>query len=150
MEEITAIRLCMVRGLTGAAIQIIQLIGQDLKQALLVMAEKFQTEEAVQKIKVSITIATGKEIQTKIHRGQCGVIILTVQAVTRAVDGITVHPIQQEDKVLIGEIILQGVQLIVVPEVAQWEVVLPEAHHRAVVEVDRGPGVGINFKLFYV
>lgn len=139
----------MEKGLTGAAILIMQLITQDLKQASLVVVEKCLTEEAVRKIKVNTTIATGKEIQTRIHRGQCGQIIPLVQAVTRAQDGTTVHPIQQEDKVLIGEIVLHEVLLTAAPEVVHLEAGLQGVHHLAAVAVeDHILGVGIKSNNF--
>lgn len=112
------------------------------------MAGWFLTEEAARKVKVNITIATGKETQTKIHRGQCGAITLTVQTVTLVQDGITVHPLQPEDKVLIGEIVLHGAQLTVAREVASQEVVHQEVHHLAVAEGDLVQGVGINSNTF--
>lgn len=105
-------------------------------------------EEAVRKIKVNITIATGKEIQTKIHHGQCGQIIPLVQAVTRAQDGTTVHLIQQEDKVRTGEIVLHEVLLTAAPEVATLEVVPREARQVEVVEEDRAQEAGINSNNF--
>lgn len=113
------------------------------------MAGWFLTEEAAQQVKVNITIVTGKETQTKIHRGQCGAIIPPViQAVTHVLDGITVHPLQPEDKVLIGEIILHGAQWTVAREVASQEVVHQEVHHLAVAEGDLVQGVGINSNTF--
>lgn len=69
---------------------------------------------------------------------------------TLAQDGITIHPIQLEGKVLIGEIILHGVLLTVAREVASQEAVLQEVHHLAVAEEDHVRGVGINSKPFYV
>lgn len=113
------------------------------------MAERFQTEEAAQKIKVNIMIATGKETQTKIHRVLCGAIILLVtKAVAHALDGITAHQTQQEGKTLIGAIvILPEAHMMVAREVAQG-VVSQEVHHLVAAEEDHVQGVGINSTTF--
>jgi hypothetical protein len=132
---------------TGAAIQIMQLIIQDPRQVSRVVIERRLAEESVRKIKVNITIATGKEIQTKIHLGQCGATLTPViQTAPRARDGIIIRTPQPADKIPIGEIVLHEVQLIAAPEVVQQEAVLQVVHHLAAPAVDHIRGVGINSK----
>jgi hypothetical protein len=146
MEEITAIRLFMERGLIEAVIQTTQLITQDLKQTLPVLVENFQQVEVDQKVKVNITTGTGRETQTKIHRVLCGAIILLItKAVAHAPDGLTVHQTQQEGKTLIGAIvILPEAHMTVAREVAQV-VVSQEVHHLHLVAAeDHVQEVGIN------